>query len=219
LQHQLTGIRGTDGGCEVRHRDRCPSSCLCNWEHEWADVALGPGKRGMVTRPSSSFTATRPLGQATRRSRSICRTHSSSWFQLATFRLSSLRSRSPAKAAKTATRHPVGRRSFCRRPVHRSIVWARSRQSAILRCRQHDNRQVQRLGAEEHDRRDAVLRRVHSRRPSTNRRAQCGGCSHTRKHRPWQLHVRIEFSDEQRAAAFEKYLKSGSGRAFARRHF
>jgi len=31
--------------------------------------------------------------------------------------------------------------------------------------------------------------------------------------------VSIEFPDEQMAVRFEKYLKSGSGRAFARRHF
>jgi hypothetical protein len=29
----------------------------------------------------------------------------------------------------------------------------------------------------------------------------------------------IAFNDEQRAIAFEKYLKSGSGRAFAKKHF
>lgn len=29
----------------------------------------------------------------------------------------------------------------------------------------------------------------------------------------------IEFPDEPRAVRFEKYLKSGSGRAFAKRHF
>jgi predicted GIY-YIG superfamily endonuclease len=46
-----------------------------------------------------------------------------------------------------------------------------------------------------------------------------GRCSHTASHRPWQLHVVIEFSDEQRAIRFERYLKSGSGRAFAKRHF
>jgi hypothetical protein len=28
-----------------------------------------------------------------------------------------------------------------------------------------------------------------------------------------------EFSDETRAVRFERYLKSGSGRAFAKRHF
>jgi putative endonuclease len=42
---------------------------------------------------------------------------------------------------------------------------------------------------------------------------------HTAKHRPWKLLVSIEFTDEPRAMGFEKYLKSGSGRAFAKRHF
>jgi hypothetical protein len=31
--------------------------------------------------------------------------------------------------------------------------------------------------------------------------------------------VFIAFPDEQRAIQFERYLKSGSGRAFAKRHF
>jgi putative endonuclease len=44
-------------------------------------------------------------------------------------------------------------------------------------------------------------------------------CPHTARYRPWQLHVSIEFSDEPRALRFERYLKSGSGRAFAKRHF
>jgi predicted GIY-YIG superfamily endonuclease len=46
-----------------------------------------------------------------------------------------------------------------------------------------------------------------------------GRCPHTARHRPWQLDVTIELPDEQRAIAFERYLKSGSGRAFAKRHF
>ena len=46
-----------------------------------------------------------------------------------------------------------------------------------------------------------------------------GHCPHTASRRAWQLHVVIEFSDEGRAIRFERYLKSGSGRAFARRHF
>ena len=41
----------------------------------------------------------------------------------------------------------------------------------------------------------------------------------TRMHRPWRLSVSIEFADELVAARFERYLKSGSGRAFAKRHF
>ncbi|MDQ3149714.1 MAG: hypothetical protein M3Q38_07325 [Chloroflexota bacterium] len=41
---------------------------------------------------------------------------------------------------------------------------------------------------------------------------------HTRT-RPWTIGVVIEFPTEQEAVRFEKYLKSGSGRAFAKRHF
>ena len=46
-----------------------------------------------------------------------------------------------------------------------------------------------------------------------------GRSPHTARYRPWQLHVTIELPDERRAVAFERYLKSGSGRAFAKRHF
>ena len=46
-----------------------------------------------------------------------------------------------------------------------------------------------------------------------------GRCPHTARYRPWQLHVAIDFPDEQRAIRFERYLKSGSGREFAKRHF
>jgi putative endonuclease len=46
-----------------------------------------------------------------------------------------------------------------------------------------------------------------------------GHCPHTAPRRPWQLHVVIEFSDQARTLRFERYLKSGSGRAFAKRHF
>jgi predicted GIY-YIG superfamily endonuclease len=45
-----------------------------------------------------------------------------------------------------------------------------------------------------------------------------GRCSHTASCRPWIVDVIVEFSDERRAVAFEKYLKSGSGYEFARRH-
>jgi predicted GIY-YIG superfamily endonuclease len=45
-----------------------------------------------------------------------------------------------------------------------------------------------------------------------------GEVSHTAKHLPWSLKTYIAFSDEARAVAFERYLKSGSGRAFAKRH-
>jgi putative endonuclease len=44
-----------------------------------------------------------------------------------------------------------------------------------------------------------------------------GRCPHTARHRPCQLNVIIEFADEERAIEFERYLKAGSGRAFAKR--
>ena len=43
-------------------------------------------------------------------------------------------------------------------------------------------------------------------------------CSHTADGRPWALDVLIQFTDARRALAFERYLKSGSGSAFAKRH-
>lgn len=46
-----------------------------------------------------------------------------------------------------------------------------------------------------------------------------GGCPHTAKYKPWFLETAISFRSHEKANAFEKYLKSGSGREFARRHF
>ncbi|MBM3520237.1 MAG: GIY-YIG nuclease family protein [Alphaproteobacteria bacterium] len=48
-------------------------------------------------------------------------------------------------------------------------------------------------------------------------RHNAGEVHHTSKHRPWRLVTYIAFSDETRALAFEKYLKSASGRAFAKK--
>jgi len=45
-----------------------------------------------------------------------------------------------------------------------------------------------------------------------------GQTAHTAKHRPWSIDVVIAFADEKRAVAFERYLESGSGVAFAHRH-
>lgn len=45
-----------------------------------------------------------------------------------------------------------------------------------------------------------------------------GGSPHTSKYKPWKLVTFVKFEDDGRAAAFEQYLKSGSGRAFANRH-
>ena len=46
-----------------------------------------------------------------------------------------------------------------------------------------------------------------------------GHCPHSAKSRPWEIEIAIAFRSEQRALAFEKYLKSHSGRAFAKKHF
>lgn len=37
----------------------------------------------------------------------------------------------------------------------------------------------------------------------------------TAPHRPWQLKTYLAFSNKAQALAFERYLKSGSGHAFA----
>ena len=46
-----------------------------------------------------------------------------------------------------------------------------------------------------------------------------GGSTHTRAWRPWEMVVVLEFFHESAAVDFEKYLKTGSGRAFAKHHF
>jgi putative endonuclease len=46
-----------------------------------------------------------------------------------------------------------------------------------------------------------------------------GGSIHTTRNRPWDLVVAVEFTNRESASKFERYLKSGSGRAFAKRHF
>lgn len=44
-----------------------------------------------------------------------------------------------------------------------------------------------------------------------------GEVPHTSKFTPWELKTYVAFSDEQQAIAFERYLKSASGRAFAKK--
>jgi len=46
-----------------------------------------------------------------------------------------------------------------------------------------------------------------------------GKSPHTAEHVPWKLVVAIDFDDDTKADAFERYLKQGSGHAFANRHF
>jgi len=38
-------------------------------------------------------------------------------------------------------------------------------------------------------------------------------------HLPWRIQIAVAFRDLSKAAAFEQYLKSHSGRAFSKRHF
>jgi len=46
-----------------------------------------------------------------------------------------------------------------------------------------------------------------------------GKSVHTAKYSPWVLEAYFAFREEDKAVAFEKYLKSGSGRVFAKKHF
>lgn len=44
-----------------------------------------------------------------------------------------------------------------------------------------------------------------------------GDVSHTTKYKPWRIKTYIAFTHEKNAFEFEKYLKSASGRAFAKK--
>jgi predicted GIY-YIG superfamily endonuclease len=44
-----------------------------------------------------------------------------------------------------------------------------------------------------------------------------GQVSHTSKFAPWRIKTYLAFSNDSQASEFEQYLKSGSGRAFAKR--
>lgn len=44
-----------------------------------------------------------------------------------------------------------------------------------------------------------------------------GEVPHTSKFKPWAVKTYVAFSEEAQAFAFEKYLKSPSGRAFAKK--
>jgi putative endonuclease len=46
-----------------------------------------------------------------------------------------------------------------------------------------------------------------------------GQLAHTAKNGPWKLHAAFWFSSEELAARFGRFLKSASGRLFARQHF
>lgn len=44
-----------------------------------------------------------------------------------------------------------------------------------------------------------------------------GHVTHTARYLPWRIKTAIAFHDRQKAAEFERYLKSPSGRAFAKK--
>ena len=46
-----------------------------------------------------------------------------------------------------------------------------------------------------------------------------GGSIHTKTYRPWKLKMFLCFQTKEEAIKFEKYLKSGAGRAFAQKRF
>ena len=46
-----------------------------------------------------------------------------------------------------------------------------------------------------------------------------GEVSHTSKFKPWKVEAYFAFEAKEKAVAFEAYLKTGSGHAFANRHF
>jgi predicted GIY-YIG superfamily endonuclease len=53
--------------------------------------------------------------------------------------------------------------------------------------------------------------------PARLAKHNAGEVPHTSKYRPWGVKTYIAFTDEKQALAFEKYLKSASGRAFAKK--
>lgn len=44
-----------------------------------------------------------------------------------------------------------------------------------------------------------------------------GEVPHTSKFKPWRIKTYLAYSDEEQAIAFERYLKTPSGRAFAKK--
>ena len=48
-------------------------------------------------------------------------------------------------------------------------------------------------------------------------RHNAGAVRHTSKYAPWRIKIYIAFNDRDQAFAFERYLKSASGRAFAKK--
>ncbi len=46
-----------------------------------------------------------------------------------------------------------------------------------------------------------------------------GKSIHTNKFLPWKIKNYVAFEEQEKAEKFEKYLKSGNGRIFTKKHF
>lgn len=57
---------------------------------------------------------------------------------------------------------------------------------------------------------DDVQRRLHDH--------NSGKSTHTKRYKPWKIVSYTYFADESKAESFERYLKTGSGFAFSKRH-
>jgi predicted GIY-YIG superfamily endonuclease len=44
-----------------------------------------------------------------------------------------------------------------------------------------------------------------------------GKCKHTLKYMPWEIKTAVAFADREKAIEFEQYLKTRSGRMFAKK--
>ena len=49
------------------------------------------------------------------------------------------------------------------------------------------------------------------------KRHNAGEVPHTSRDRPWRIKTAVAFSDPEQAVRFERYLKTASGRAFAKK--
>jgi predicted GIY-YIG superfamily endonuclease len=67
-----------------------------------------------------------------------------------------------------------------------------------------------------------ATRRYTGRTENLNKRLRAhnsGQITSTAESRPWRIETAIAFRSPQKAARFERYLKTHSGRAFASKHF
>jgi putative endonuclease len=53
--------------------------------------------------------------------------------------------------------------------------------------------------------------------PARLKKHNIGDVPHTAKFRPWRIKTAIAFTEQEQAVKFERYLKSSSGRAFAKK--